>query len=70
MIQFYVERGILSYAEEVWSVHEDDLPENWNSLDKDEQFEWIEYHAEDVYTRNEYQEGTEEIYIVKRGTEK
>lgn len=64
LVLIAVERSIISTTEEGWSCH-GPLPENWDTMTNNERFAWAEENVDDVYVRNEWPEGTEEISSIE-----
>lgn len=56
-IRFSVSRRISSWCDENWFCN-GPIPENWDTMDRDERFSWLLDNVDDIYTNDEWPEDT------------
>ena len=63
-IRISVTRRLSTWCEETWFC-EGPLPENWDTMDRQDRFDWVESNHDDVYTHAEWPEENISIMSVE-----
>ncbi len=63
-IQFSVTRRVSEWCDETW-ICNGPLPEKWDTMDRDERFDWVQDNSHDVYTNDQFSEQTLSVESVE-----